>query len=177
MSIFDFEKQLGFYGSYHNDKTNKAIHTVFVPTILWSALVWFHNIPVGPVDGAVVGLVLFNAYYISLNAVAGLLYIPFAATLLYTSYLFNQNVAEAIPISVGIHVLSWIMQFYGHGVHEGRAPALLDNLFQSLVLAPFFVWVHILFQFGFRPDLRAKLQKQVDSSIKAWKAEKARKAN
>jgi uncharacterized membrane protein YGL010W len=27
-----------------------------------------------------------------------------------------------------IHVGSWIAQFYGHGVHEKRAPALLDNL-------------------------------------------------
>lgn len=26
------------------------------------------------------------------------------------------------------HVGTWIAQFYGHGVHEKRAPALLDNL-------------------------------------------------
>jgi len=27
-----------------------------------------------------------------------------------------------------LHVFSWIAQFIGHGVAEGRAPALLDNL-------------------------------------------------
>jgi uncharacterized membrane protein YGL010W len=27
-----------------------------------------------------------------------------------------------------LHVSSWIVQFYGHGAHEKRAPALLDNL-------------------------------------------------
>jgi len=27
-----------------------------------------------------------------------------------------------------LHICSWIMQFIGHGVAEGRAPALLDNI-------------------------------------------------
>jgi len=31
------------------------------------------------------------------------------------------------------NVSSWIAQFAGHGLAEGRAPALLDNLFQVLV--------------------------------------------
>lgn len=28
------------------------------------------------------------------------------------------------------HLIGWLAQFYGHAKHEGRAPALLDNLFQ-----------------------------------------------
>lgn len=36
-----------------------------------------------------------------------------------------------------LHV--YLAQFYGHGVHEGRSPALLDNLFQALFMAPLFV--------------------------------------
>jgi uncharacterized membrane protein YGL010W len=27
-----------------------------------------------------------------------------------------------------IHIFSWVMQFIGHGVAEGRSPALLDNI-------------------------------------------------
>lgn len=30
---------------------------------------------------------------------------------------------------------SWIAQFIGHGFAEGRAPALLDNLFQVISIA------------------------------------------
>ena len=37
-----------------------------------------------------------------------------------------------------LHIALWLAQFYGHGVQEGRAPALATNLFYSL-LAPFFV--------------------------------------
>ena len=29
------------------------------------------------------------------------------------------------------NISSWIAQFMGHGFAEGRAPALLDNLFQA----------------------------------------------
>lgn len=31
-------------------------------------------------------------------------------------------------IALYLHVVSWVMQFIGHGVAEGRAPALLDNI-------------------------------------------------
>ena len=37
----DLLDQLTFYGSYHRDPVNKAIHLVCVPGIAWSALVWF----------------------------------------------------------------------------------------------------------------------------------------
>lgn len=33
-------------------------------------------------------------------------------------------------VAGGLHVIGWLAQFYGHGVHEGRSPALVDNLFQ-----------------------------------------------
>lgn len=35
----------------------------------------------------------------------------------------------------GVHVAGWVAQFYGHWVHEGRSPALMDNLFQVLTSA------------------------------------------
>ena len=33
-----------------------------------------------------------------------------------------------MTVAVTVHVLCWIAQFLGHGLAEGRAPALLDNL-------------------------------------------------
>ena len=45
MGIFglntDLLQQLTFYGSYHRNKWNQAIHFVFVPLILWAFAVWF----------------------------------------------------------------------------------------------------------------------------------------
>ena len=31
-------------------------------------------------------------------------------------------------IALAIHIFGWLTQFYGHGVHERRAPALVTNL-------------------------------------------------
>lgn len=63
----------------------------------------------------------------------------------------------------------------GHGAFEGRAPALLDNLVQALFLAPFFVWLEVLFAFGYRPELKARIDSNVAKEIEKFKAEKAAK--
>jgi uncharacterized membrane protein YGL010W len=31
-------------------------------------------------------------------------------------------------VSIAVQIFTWVAQFVGHGVFEGRAPALLDNL-------------------------------------------------
>ena len=41
----DFEKELGFYGAYHQNPVNQAIHFVFVPTIWWSICVALAYLP------------------------------------------------------------------------------------------------------------------------------------
>jgi 2-hydroxy fatty acid dioxygenase len=66
----------------------------------------------------------------------------------------------------------WIAQFLGHGVFEGRAPALLDNIFQAFFLAPLFVWLEILFALGYRPELKSRIEKLVKSDVEKFQAEK-----
>lgn len=61
--------------------------------------------------------------------------------------------------------MSWLAQFIGHGVFEKRAPALLDNLVQAFLLAPLFVWMEILFFFGYRPELKERFEKGVELEI------------
>lgn len=74
--------------------------------------------------------------------------------------------------AAGIHLGAWIIQFIGHGKFEGRAPALLDNLFQALFLAPFFVWYEILFKLGYRPKLKADIDRAIEDAIAKSKVEK-----
>lgn len=73
--------------------------------------------------------------------------------------------------AVAVHIGAWIIQFVGHGKFEGRAPALLDNLVQSLFLAPFFVWFEILFWLGYRPQLKGEVQKSIETEIARFKSE------
>lgn len=82
---------------------------------------------------------------------------------------------QANYAAIGVHVVSWLVQFIGHGVFEGRAPALLDNLVQAIFLAPFFVWLEILFAFGYRPELKSRLDHAIEKELKNLKSEKAAK--
>jgi len=77
--------------------------------------------------------------------------------------------------AIAIHVVSWILQFIGHGKFEGRAPALLDNLFQAIFLAPLFVWLEFLFMLGYRPELKARVDKAVAIEVAKFRQQKALK--
>jgi uncharacterized membrane protein YGL010W len=60
-------------GAYHNNKVNKAIHFIFVPTILWSALILLANVelPFPFADASYLVAFGYGAYYISLEPIAG----------------------------------------------------------------------------------------------------------
>ena len=109
---------------------------------------------------------------------------PIAGTLLAPLLLGGTALANHLTFTYGktanywaiaIHIISWIAQFVGHGLFEGRAPALLDNLIQAIFLAPLFVWMEILFFFGYRPDLRKRLDATVEMEIAKFKGAKRRK--
>ena len=93
----------------------------------------------------------------------------------YANYLTAAYGMQANKIAIGVHIFSWLAQFIGHGIFEGRAPALLDNLVQAIFLAPLFVWLEVLFAFGYRPELKARLDKAVEGEITKYRSEKAAK--
>lgn len=90
----------------------------------------------------------------------------------YANHLTSTYGMEANKIAIGVHIVSWVAQFIGHGIFEKRAPALLDNLVQAIFLAPFFVWLEILFAFGYRPELKARLDESVAREIAKYRAQK-----
>lgn len=51
----------------------------------------------------------------------------------------------------------------------GRKPALLDSFFQSLVLAPFFVYMEVGFFLGFRQEFHKQLRDEVGKRRVAWR--------
>jgi uncharacterized membrane protein YGL010W len=111
--------------------------------------------------------------YILLEPVAGT---TLAALLLvFTAYAntLTNNYSPAVNYyALGINVVSWMAQFIGHGVFEGRAPALFDNLYQAIFLAPLFVWLEFLFALGYRADLKSRLDRYAEEDIKKFHEEK-----
>ena len=130
-----------------------------------------------PVNVGTLSALLYSALYLLMEPVAGGLVFPLIMSgTIYGNHLLDIYGATANKWAGGIFVMSWIAQFIGHGKFEGRAPALLDNLVQALFLAPFFVWMEILFMLGYRPDLKKRLDKAVQVEIEKFRVEKS-KAN
>lgn len=129
---------------------NKAIHILCVPAIYGSALILLNQIalPVPavvssalttlalPAASAALPVALFYGGYWSY--LTGPSFVGASASALAVGALWGVGAwgralgSNAIRAAVGVHVFSWIAQFYGHGAHEGRAPALLDNLFDAV---------------------------------------------
>ncbi|GAK64099.1 DUF962-domain-containing protein [Moesziomyces antarcticus] len=113
-------------------------------------------------------------YYSVLDTTAALLLAPIWYALWYGSTVLARTHPDATKIAIGIKAFGWISQFYGHGVHEGRAPALLDNLLGAVVLAPFFVFLEVIFHFGYRPQLQKELKNDVGVLVTRFRTEKAK---
>lgn len=153
----DLEFQLRQYKSYHREKTNVFIHMIFVPTIFFSSSCIFHRINLGHgITLAHIQSAIFSLYYIFLCLEPGLL----ASTLLLTLNwsLDKGKIRLHLYQEISLFVIGWIVQFIGHSYFECRRPALMDNLTQSLITAPYFVFFELLFKLGFYKRLQTKLE-------------------
>lgn len=152
-----------------------AIHVVCVPMILYTSLLLGSKLTLdksGYLNLSVLTAVYYAIYYIALDVQFGLLATPILGLMVTTATkLEREYTGPATKIATGLFVFSWLAQFYGHRFYEHKAPALLDNLSQALVLAPFFVMFEIASFLGFRQGIL----KKVDERIKAESAAKYKK--
>lgn len=159
--LFDLRSQLGFYKSYHHDPKNVLIHSIFVPTILFSSFCMLQRVNVYH------GFTLTTLLSISFFIFYCCLYLPTGLLAGFFLFLLNHAlINDKIHLSFGqelsLFVIGWIFQFIGHGVFEKKRPALIDNLVQSLVLAPYFIMFEFLFKLGFMSQLNADLEHDLE---------------
>ena len=131
-------------------------------------------IPNLPPNLGTIATLIYATIYILMEPVAGSLLAPLLlAGTAYSDHLTTAYGATANYWAVSIFVSSWVAQFIGHGVFEGRAPALVDNLVQALILAPFFVWMEILFFVGYRPELKLRVDSAVKKEVEKYRKSQA----
>ncbi|GAB2270004.1 hypothetical protein Dimus_037648 [Dionaea muscipula] len=182
MGLFDLERNYAFYGAYHSNPTNILIHMFFVwPIFFTSIMPWqFVNLPLLSNYFGMVLALAYGFFYVNLDKKAGTL----AAVLCFlcwvgASSLSNQlGPSLAWKVALAAQLVCWTGQFIGHGVYEKRAPALLDNLSQALLMAPFFVLLEALekfFEYEPYPGFHAKVRSKVAGEIRAWKEKKPKK--
>ncbi|KAK9748067.1 hypothetical protein RND81_02G033200 [Saponaria officinalis] len=183
MDLFNLEKHFAFYGAYHSNPINIFIHMIFVWPILFSGLMLGYYLPMVffPNLGIFTTLV-YALFYVGMDRKAGFL----GAILCFICWFGASHLAIDLGFSLtwkvvlASQLICWTAQFLGHGIFEKRAPALLDNLVQAFLMAPFFVLLEALQHFvGYEPypGFHEKVQKMVDANIKEWQEKKHKKSS
>ena len=175
------------YGKYHNNIINKLIHIVFIPTIVFCVYGIGHFYPIANIDFmgikeldiGLVMLVLLPPVYIfsGLLTTLCLIFMYFCSLSMFEQHKFDKDFYQSLSyfqFLLALKTFSWIMQFLGHGIFEGRAPALMNNAFSALV-APTFVVIEILYMFGYNKEKINECQVIIDKDIAEYRETK--KAN
>ena len=140
------DQLLSEYGESHKNATNKTIHWICVPLIFLSIVGLIASIPSGILQSilgegnpyanwATVALVFVIVYYVSLSIPLTIGMAIFAVFCLFVVNVIVQlNVASLWVVCLGIFVVAWIGQFYGHKV-EGKKPSFFKDI-QFLLVGP-----------------------------------------
>lgn len=139
------DELLAEYGESHRNATNKMIHWVCVPLIFFSVVGLIASIPADFVqrisegnpyaNWATIVLVIVLIYYVSLSIPLSLGMAAFGLLCLLLIRVINEaDLAPLWVISIGIFVVAWIGQFYGHKV-EGKKPSFFKDV-QFLLIGP-----------------------------------------
>ncbi|XP_010258010.1 PREDICTED: uncharacterized endoplasmic reticulum membrane protein YGL010W [Nelumbo nucifera] len=174
--LFDLEKHFAFYGAYHSNPFNIAIHMMFVWPILFTALVPFYFTP---------SFFGFPHIEFSLfgNNVQLVLNLGFLFTLFYALF-YTPLDKKAGSLAALFCFLCW----FGSSIHATKlgfslawkkwAPALLDNLIQAILMAPFFVLLEALqLSCAYEPyrGFHASVQAKIYAEIKEWQSKNQKK--
>lgn len=138
------------YAESHQNKTNKRIHFICVPTIFFSIIGLLSLVPITSltrdinsdysffINLASLVIILIFIFYIrlSLSIAIGMLLVSIIS--LWLNFLiYSSGIIPLWLFSVIIFVLAWIGQFYGHNV-EGKKPSFFKDL-QFLLIGP--AWI------------------------------------
>jgi uncharacterized membrane protein YGL010W len=146
------DQYMSEYGESHTNPTNKLIHWICVPLILWSilGLLWAIPMPaaisslvqvdgIGLVNVATLVYVLVLGFYVRLSIPLALGMMVEAGLMLGICFAIDRAFgAQVLAISsFAVFFVSWVFQFWGHKI-EGKKPSFLKDL-QFLLIGP--LWV------------------------------------
>ncbi|MDQ2773233.1 MAG: DUF962 domain-containing protein [Bacteroidota bacterium] len=143
---------LSEYGESHQNPTNKLVHWVCVPLIMFSLLGLLWSVPVPGVirnfspwlNLATLVMVLALVYYarLSLRLTVGMVLV-WAVMAAALRVMAGTAVLPLRSICLIIFALAWVGQFWGHKV-EGKKPSFLKDL-QFLLIGPLWL-LHFVYR-------------------------------
>jgi uncharacterized membrane protein YGL010W len=131
------------YGESHRHATNKLIHWICVPSIMFSLFGLLFAIPFFAerslyTNWATVFLILALVYYLRLSLPMFIGFVLIGGAMVWGVNAIYESVGKdagrLATTSLVIFVVAWIGQFIGHKI-EGKKPSFLDDL-QFLLIGP-----------------------------------------
>lgn len=154
------EEHLTQYAKYHRDPRNIMTHLVGVPMIVLSIILLLSKtlFTAGiPFSISLILIVVSSLYYLKLHLLLGVSMVAYMVLAYWVSSLIRVQFENVwVFIAIGLFVVGWIIQFWGH-MFEGKKPAFVDDL-MGLLIGPVFVLAECIFMVG---GLK-KLQKEIE---------------
>lgn len=144
------------YAASHRNATNKLIHWVCVPMILFTTFGALRAVPVGDasLNAMTVAAALTLVYYglLSWRLALGMLPVFVAFGLLSEASYRALGPAWHLALMAAVFVAAWIGQFVGHKV-EGKKPSFFKDL-QFLLIGPLWILAALFRRAGLAVDDR-----------------------
>lgn len=129
------------YEQFHQTRGNKMTHLLGIPFVLFSLLGLLSLVTLWtPSPDSLfkidLGFLLFLFGAIFSLRVDLKLGIPFTLYA-YLNYILARHVP--VPALIGIQVLGWILQLWGHAMYEKKSPAFLTSI-EHLFIGPLWIF-------------------------------------
>jgi len=141
------DEWLTLYGRDHQNPTNKLIHWICVPIILFTVFGLLMSIPFptilnGWINVATIVFTFALAFYLRISTPIFLGMIVIGVLFLLGNRLLENHILPNIGVnlwqfSLIVFVIAWIFQFIGHKI-EGQKPSFFEDL-QFLLIGP--IWL------------------------------------
>ena len=143
----------GSYSADHQNPTNRLIHWICVPAILWAVIAAVWVVPVPSSIGkpglwcALVMVGVLSFYWRLSRPLGAAMIVLFIALALLTHVLYGAlGPTGLLELAGAVFVLAWIGQFYGHRL-EGRRPSFFTDL-AYLLIGPAWLVGKVMRRFG-----------------------------
>lgn len=145
------------YGDSHRNPTNKALHWICVPVIVWCVigLLWSVPSPSGlramspTLNWGSLAVIAALAYYSLLSVRLALGALPLLLACLWSIDRLERSAFLPLwSICVVLFVPAWIGQFIGHAI-EGKRPSFFKDI-QFLMIGPLWLLADLYRRLGIR---------------------------
>ena len=131
------------YARDHQHPTNRLIHWIAVPLILWSVIAILWTMPVVATwfrPGLWSAMAMFAAwmfYYRASRRIGFGMLAVFVAMAWLTRWLYYAlGIQQLLYLAIGVFVVAWLAQFVGHSkLYEGKRPSFFTDL-RYLLIGP-----------------------------------------